>query len=125
MTPEELEKSILATDEECFPFIAQFIMQHNPKWMSEYQAFLDMTSREFIPFIQQNKGAGKSEIFFKDVERAIEGKELKGFVYVAILNLILNDEYQVVKSYELFFPTDKSGEPTGIMSLARRSEQPH
>lgn len=127
MTPEQVEKNILATDEDVFPAVVAFVMANNPAWLPELQEFLDNVSDEFIPFIMANrdKGATKMEIWLKDMEREIKGLgERKGFVYAAVLNVNGPKGHSVVKGYELFFPVGENGKPTDIIPLARASEMP-
>lgn len=123
-TKEDYLNNVLAMGEDVFPQVSIFVMQHNPEWMGEYQDFLDHVSNEFIPFISANEGAGKDEYFFKDIEREVEGQQLKGFVYSVLLTMQRDAAREVVKSYELFFPVDETGKVFDMMMLARQSELP-
>jgi hypothetical protein len=125
MTLEELETKVIAIDEDVFEAVAMFIAAHNLNWMPEYQELLDRVSDEFIPFIQQNPAAHKSEFFFRDMERNVEEKLLTGYVYIALLNLDGHSDDNVVKAYELFFPVDPTGKPIDAIQLMPGTQRQH
>jgi hypothetical protein len=125
MDIQALTENLIAIDEDVLASVSTFIMEHNPGWLPEYQELLDKVSSEFIPFIDANPAAHKTEFFFQDMERNVEGESMNGYVYIALLNLDGHSDDNVVKAYELFFPVDEQGNPQDAIQLMPHTQIRH